>query len=251
MNSVFIHIRICATSNLLPHSYLANQLYDIAYLMLQCMCKTRGRPDWLKTLNQFRILAFERYKAILRKLYSYFRKKLRSRPIRFTKSDYLMVDVVINVYQSWCCSSQFRKTQSYEGGLWEFSADAAVLCSAWSYAGDVSRTRAARVQNVHDQTTMYQHAWGLQGETTSTLVEREGAALLQQSFGLHSTIRTQPWQVLSRPIGWDQSVWCVASTFTFGLGCGHRVGIRSTVELCRFCVLSLHREVGGVRQYTW
>ena len=189
--------------------------------MLQCMCKTRGRPDWLKTLNQFRILAFERYKAILRKLYSYFRKKLRSRPIRFTKSDYLMVDVVINVYQSWCCSSQFRKTQSYEGGLWEFSADAAVLCSAWSYAGDVSRTRAARVQNVHDQTTMYQHAWGLQGETTSTLVEREGAALLQQSFGLHSTIRTQPWQVLSRPIGWDQSFWCFASTFNFGLGCGY------------------------------
>ena len=47
----------------------------------------------------------------------------------------------------------------------------------------------------------------------------------------------------SRPIG------CVASTFTFGLGCGH-FGIRSTVELCRFCVLSLHREVGGVRQYT-
>ena len=27
-------------------------------------------------------------------------------------------------------------------------------------------------------------------------------------------------------------------------------GIRSTVELCRFCVLSLRREVGGVRQYT-
>ena len=46
-----------------------------------------------------------------------------------------------------------------------------------------------------------------------------------------------------------QSVGCVASTFTFGLGCGH-FGIRSTVELCRFCVLSLHREVGGVRQYT-
>ena len=25
---------------------------------------------------------------------------------------------------------------------------------------------------------------------------------------------------------------------------------RSTVELCRFCVLSLHKEAGGVRQYT-
>ena len=52
------------------------------------------------------------------------------------------------------------------------------------------------------------------------------------------------------PVGLlDQSVGCVASTFTFGLGCGH-FGIRSTVGLCRFCVLSLHREVDGVRQYT-
>ena len=54
----------------------------------------------------------------------------------------------------------------------------------------------------------------------------------------------------SLPIGIDQGVWCVASTLTFGLGCGHCFGICSTVELCRFCVLSLHREVGGVRQYT-
>ena len=42
---------------------------------------------------------------------------------------------------------------------------------------------------------------------------------------------------------------CVASTFTVRLGCGH-FGIQSTVELCRFCVLSLHKEVDSVRQYT-
>ena len=41
---------------------------------------------------------------------------------------------------------------------------------------------------------------------------------------------------------------CVASTFTFGLGCGHCFGIRSIVSCAGF-VLSLHREVGGVRQY--
>ena len=41
-----------------------------------------------------------------------------------------------------------------------------------------------------------------------------------------------------------------ASTLTFDLGYGHCLGILSTVDLCRFCVLSLHREVGGVRQYT-
>ena len=30
----------------------------------------------------------------------------------------------------------------------------------------------------------------------------------------------------------------------------HYIGIRYNDNLCRFCVLSLHREVGGVRQYT-
>ena len=52
------------------------------------------------------------------------------------------------------------------------------------------------------------------------------------------------------PIGEDQRVWCVASTLTFGNRCGHCFGIRSTIDLCRFCVLSLHREVGGVTKYT-
>ena len=47
----------------------------------------------------------------------------------------------------------------------------------------------------------------------------------------------------------DQSFWYVASTMTFGLGCGHCFVIYYTVDLRRFCVLSLHREVGGVRQY--
>ena len=46
----------------------------------------------------------------------------------------------------------------------------------------------------------------------------------------------------------DLSVLCVASTLTFDLGCRHCLGIRSTVDLCRFCELSLHREVGGIRQ---
>ena len=50
----------------------------------------------------------------------------------------------------------------------------------------------------------------------------------------------------SQPIGYDQSVWCVVSTLTFDFGCGHCLVIRSTVDLCRFCVLSLQREVGGV-----
>ena len=49
----------------------------------------------------------------------------------------------------------------------------------------------------------------------------------------------------------DESAWCVASTLAFGVGCGHCFGIRSAVDLCRFCVLSLHREVGGVWQFTW
>ena len=49
---------------------------------------------------------------------------------------------------------------------------------------------------------------------------------------------------------WCQSAWCVASTLTFDLGCGHGFGICCTVDLCRFCVLSLHREVVGVKQYT-
>ena len=55
----------------------------------------------------------------------------------------------------------------------------------------------------------------------------------------------------------SQSIWlgskclvCCQLTFGLGCGCGHCFGIRSTVELCRFCVSSLHREVGGVRQYT-
>ena len=55
----------------------------------------------------------------------------------------------------------------------------------------------------------------------------------------------------SRPIGSDQSVGCVASTFAIGLECGHCLGICTTVELCRACVLSLHKEAGDVRQYTW
>ena len=32
-------------------------------------------------------------------------------------------------------------------------------------------------------------------------------------------------------------------------GCGHRFNNHSTDDLCGFCVLSLHREVGSVRQY--
>ena len=35
-----------------------------------------------------------------------------------------------------------------------------------------------------------------------------------------------------------------------GFGCGHCFCIRSTVDLYRFCVLLLHMDVGGVRQYT-
>ena len=34
------------------------------------------------------------------------------------------------------------------------------------------------------------------------------------------------------------------------IGCGHYKGIPSTDQLCRLCILSLHREVGGVRQST-
>ena len=44
--------------------------------------------------------------------------------------------------------------------------------------------------------------------------------------------------------------WVCCQHIYLGLGCGH-FGIHSTVELCRFCVLSLHWEVGSVRQYTW
>ena len=44
--------------------------------------------------------------------------------------------------------------------------------------------------------------------------------------------------------------WCFASTSPFELGCGHCLGIRSTVDLCRFCVLPLYREVSDVSQYT-
>ena len=50
---------------------------------------------------------------------------------------------------------------------------------------------------------------------------------------------------VSLPNGQGQSVGCVACTFTFDLGCGH-FGIRTTIELRRFCVLSLRREVVGV-----
>ena len=62
-----------------------------------------------------------------------------------------------------------------------------------------------------------------------------------------------PWgsiSIASKPISEDQIVGCDASIFTFGLGCGHCLGICSTVDMFRFCVLSLHREVAGVRQYT-
>ena len=38
------------------------------------------------------------------------------------------------------------------------------------------------------------------------------------------------------------------STLTFDPGCEHCLGIRSTVDLCRFCVLSLHK--GGGRCLT-
>ena len=44
----------------------------------------------------------------------------------------------------------------------------------------------------------------------------------------------------------DLSVLCVASTLTFDLGCRHCLGIRSTVDLCRFCALPLCRELGRV-----
>ena len=37
---------------------------------------------------------------------------------------------------------------------------------------------------------------------------------------------------------------------TFELECGHCLGIRSTFDLCRFCVLPLYREVGDFSQYT-
>ena len=50
--------------------------------------------------------------------------------------------------------------------------------------------------------------------------------------------------------GSDQSVWCVASTLTSDLECGHCLGFHPAVDLCRFDVLSLHMEVGSVRQYT-
>ena len=33
---------------------------------------------------------------------------------------------------------------------------------------------------------------------------------------------------------------------TYDVGCGHCFRILSTVDLCRFCVLSIHREVGSV-----
>ena len=36
----------------------------------------------------------------------------------------------------------------------------------------------------------------------------------------------------------------------FDLGCGLYLGIHPNDDLCRSCVLSLHREVGSVRQYT-
>ena len=55
----------------------------------------------------------------------------------------------------------------------------------------------------------------------------------------------------SWPIGKGQSVFRVANKLTFDLGCGHCFGIRSTIDMCRFCVLPLHREVGGVRQHRW
>ena len=59
--------------------------------------------------------------------------------------------------------------------------------------------------------------------------------------------------IASQPIGEDQSVGCVASTLIFDLGCGHCIGICSTANLCRFCLVYCNctSEVDGVRQYTW
>ena len=54
----------------------------------------------------------------------------------------------------------------------------------------------------------------------------------------------------SQPIGKYQSLWCVASTLSFDLRCGQCLGVHCTDDLRWLCVLSLHREVGGVRQCT-
>ena len=43
-----------------------------------------------------------------------------------------------------------------------------------------------------------------------------------------------------------------ASTFTFGLAdAGTVLESAPPLSCAGFCVLSLHKEVGGVRQYTW
>ena len=60
----------------------------------------------------------------------------------------------------------------------------------------------------------------------------EGIFLLKAMVSLYYILAFQP-------IAYKQSVCCVTSTLTFGLGYGHCFGIPSTVDLCRICVLSL------------
>ena len=47
-------------------------------------------------------------------------------------------------------------------------------------------------------------------------------------------------KLVSWPIGWHQSVWCVASTLT-----GHCLDIRSTIDLCRYCRCTGRRALFG------
>ena len=49
----------------------------------------------------------------------------------------------------------------------------------------------------------------------------------------------------------QKQCWVCFQHIYLGLGCGYCFGICSTVDLCRFCVLLLHMDVGGFRQYTW
>ena len=52
--------------------------------------------------------------------------------------------------------------------------------------------------------------------------------------------------IASWPIGYDQSVCCVASTLTLIWDAGTVLEFRFTVDPRRFSVLSLHTEVGVV-----
>ena len=84
--------------------------------------------------------------------------------------------------------------------------------------------------------------------------------LLVQKHAVSQILKRSIYKVSLSHKSWLMRLWnrlntwvhpgSVASTLTFGLGCGHSLGIRSNCELCRLCVLSLHNEVGGVRQYT-